>query len=240
MTRAPVLVLVQSGMLSAWDSGLPPRFQIYRQADTQQGGVPTSSPQGLSPCLSCRNPRRGRWRRTARAAKPPPLSRRSISERGQRSNSGDSDHPHLSSQHSSAFQPHGLHQAASGEPEGTSVSWRTSLCLLEATPELALSPWGRCPFHHTCWAPALPLQVLGAGGRGRAERILESVLAAASPSCSSPSLGRCSPEEGRAQPTVCVLHCKLTWIIAPENSKGLPRDERAGEVVLEWALGLLA
>ena len=136
--------------------------------------------------------------------------------------------------------PTALTEQLLGEPGGTSVSWRTSLCLLEATPELALSPWGRCPFYHTYWAPALPLQVLGAGGRGRAERILESVLAAASPSCSSPSLGRCSPEEGRAQPTVCVLHCKLTWIIAPENSKGLQRDERAGEVVLEWALGLLA
>ena len=73
-----------------------------------------------------------------------------------------------------------------GEPGGTSVSWRTALCLLEATPELALSPWGRCPFYHTGWGPALPLQVLGAG---EAERILESVLAAASPSCSSPSLG---------------------------------------------------
>lgn len=106
------------------------------------------------------------------------------------------------------------------------MSWRTALCLLEATPELALSLWGRCPFHHPGWGPALPLQVLRAGGRG-AERILESVLAAASPSCSSPSLGRCSSEEGRAQPTVCVLHHKLTWIIAPENSKGLLRDERA-------------
>ena len=114
MTGVPVLVLVQSGMLSAWDSGLLPGVQMYGQADTQQRGVPTSSPQGLSPCLSCRNPRRGRGRRTARAAKPPPLSRRSISERGQRSDSGDSDRPHLSSQHSSACQPHGLHRAASG------------------------------------------------------------------------------------------------------------------------------
>ena len=123
MTGVPVLVLVQSGMLSAWDSGLLPGVQMYGQADTQQRGVPTSSPQGLSPCLSCRNPRRGR-RRTARAAKPPPLSRRSISERGQRSDSGDSDRPHLSSQHSSACQPHGLHRAASG---GTG----RNICVLE-------------------------------------------------------------------------------------------------------------
>ena len=114
LTGAPVLVLVPSGMLSAWDARLPPGFQTYGQADTQQGGVPTSSPQGLSPCLSCRNPRRGRGRRTARAAKPPPLSRRSISERGQRSDSGDSDHPHLSSQQSSACQPYGRRRAASG------------------------------------------------------------------------------------------------------------------------------
>ena len=123
MTGAPVLVLVQSGMLSAWDSGLPPGFQMYGQADTQQGAVPTSLPQGLSPCLSCRNPRTGRWRRTARTAKPPPLSRRSISERGQRSNSGDSDCPRLSSQHSSACQPHGLHLSSFWG------NWEEHLCL---------------------------------------------------------------------------------------------------------------
>ena len=45
---------------------------------------------------------------------------------------------------------------------------------------------GQMPFPPHRLGPALPLQVLGAG---EAERILESVLAAASPSCSSPSLG---------------------------------------------------
>ena len=241
MTGAPVLILVQSGMLSTWDSGLPLGFQMYGQADTQQGAVPTSSPQGLSPCLSCRNPRRGRRRRTARAAKPPPLSRRSISERGQRSDSGDSDCPHLSSQHSSACQPHGLHPSSFwGNREEhlclggqRSASWKPlqSLPCLHGGNALSTTHVGHLPSPCRFWEL----------GVGRAERVLESVLAAASASCSSPSLGRCSPQEGRAQPTVCVLPCKLTWIIAPENSKGLPRDERAeGEVALEWALGLLA
>ena len=89
-----------------------------------QQGVPASSPQGLSPCLSCRNPRRGKRRRTERATKTPPLSRRSISEKERRSNSGDSDRPHLSSQHSSACQPHSLH------PSSFWGNWEEHLCLV--------------------------------------------------------------------------------------------------------------
>ena len=222
MTRAPVLVLVQSGMLSAWDSGLPPGFQIYRQADTQQGGVPTSSPQGLSPCLSCRNPRRGRGRRTARAAKPPPLSRRSISERGQRSNSGDSDHPHLSSQHSFAFQPHGLHQAASG---GT----RRNICVLE---DIALplgSHSGACPvsvgqmpFPPHVLGPCPPPAGSGSWGKG-ASRENPGV----SPGCCLTfllqPLSREMFSRGRASPAHCLCPSPQTHLDhCPRELQGSP------------------
>lgn len=77
------------------------------------------------------NPRKGRTRRTARAAKPPPLSGRSVSERGWRRDSGDSDCPHLFSQPSSACQPHRLPRAASG---GTG----RNICVLE---ERASASW---------------------------------------------------------------------------------------------------
>ena len=211
MTGAPVLVLVQSGMLSAWDSGLPPGFQTHGQADTQQGGVPASSPQGLSPCLSCRNPRRGTRRRTARATKPPPLSRRSISERERRSDSGDSDRPHLSSQHSSACQPHSLH------PSSFWGNWEEHLCLvgqrsaswkpLQSLPCLCR---GGALSTTQVGAPLSPCRFWELGGQRESwsQSWLLSHLPAPAP------LGRCPPEEGRAQPMVCVLHCRLTWIIA--------------------------
>ena len=88
------------------------------------------------PCLSCRNPRKGR--RTARASKPPPLSGRSVSERGWRSDSGDSDHPHLFSQPSSACQPHGLPRAASG---GTG----RNICVLEDRASASWNPLQSLP-----------------------------------------------------------------------------------------------
>ena len=200
-----------------------PGFQMYGQADTQQGGVPNSSPQGLSPCLSCRNPRRGRGRRTARAAKPPPLSRRSISERGQRSDSGDSDRPPpLQPAQLCLPAPRPSPEQLLGELGGTSVSWRTGLCLLEATPELVLSPWGRCPFHHIGWGPALPLQVLGAGGvGGRREN------PGVSPGCCLTfliqPLSRVMFSRGRASPAHCLCASLQTHLDhCPRELQGSP------------------
>ena len=108
-----------------------------------------------------------------------------------------------------------------GEPGGTSVSWRTALCLLEATPELALSPWGKCPFHHTCWAPALPLQVLGAGsGAGR-----ESP--GVSPGCCLTfllqPLSREMFSRGRASPAHCLCASPQTHVDhCPQELQGSP------------------
>ncbi|XP_055291665.1 uncharacterized protein LOC129562507 [Moschus berezovskii] len=121
---------------------------MHGQADTQHGGVPASSPQGRSPCLSCRNPRRGRRWRTARAARPPPLSGRSTSERGRRSDSGDSERPHPSSLHSSACSPGPSPEQLLGELGGTSVACRTAPLPPGTHSKLAPSPWGRCTFPH--------------------------------------------------------------------------------------------
>ena len=219
LTGAPVLVLVPSGMLSAWDARLPPGFQTYGQADTQQGGVPTSSPQGLSPCLSCRNPRRGRGRRTARAAKPPPLSRRSISERGQRSDSGDSDHPHLSSQQSSACQPYGLRRAASG---GTG----RNICVLG---DSALPPGsysracpvsvGEMPFPPSRLGPCPP--PAGSGSWGGREN------PGVSPGCCLTFLLQPFPREmfsrGRVSPAHCLCPSPQTHLDhCPQDLQGSP------------------
>lgn len=170
--------------LGLWSS---PQIPDTREEDAPAGRSPCLFTPRAAPCLSCRNPRRGKRRRTARATKPPPLSRRSISERERRSNSGDSDRPHLSSQHSSACQPHGLH------PSSFWGNWEEHLCLVGH----ALLPGshsracpvsvGGMPFPPHRLGPCPP--PAGSGSWGGAERILESVLAAASPCCSSPSLG---------------------------------------------------
>ena len=127
--------------------------------------------------------------------------------RERRSDSGDSDRPHLSSQHSSACQPHSLH------PSSFWGNWEEHLCLVGQ--------------HSASWKPLQSLPCLCEGGAlsttqvgaplspcrfwelgGQRESWSQSWLLSHLPAPAP--LGRCPPEEGRAQPMVCVLHCKLT------------------------------
>ena len=147
VTGAPVLVLVQSGMLSAWDSGLPPGFQIYRQADTQQGAVPTSSPQGLSLVCLVETPGRGGGGGQQEQQSPHHCPGGAFLRDGRGATQGTRTAPTSPASTVLLSSPTAFAEQLLGELGGTSVSWRTPLCLLEATPELALSPWGRCPFH---------------------------------------------------------------------------------------------
>ena len=142
-------------------------------------GVPASSPQGLPTCLPCRNPRRRRRRRRRRAkpAKPPLVYWRSTSERERWWDSGNTDHAHLFSQHSSPCQHHGLPRNSFWrEPGGIAGAW-TAVPPPGTHRRAGVVCLGETPVFTTCRSAPRPSPRRSGSWWAGAEGILESVLA---------------------------------------------------------------
>ena len=175
-----------SGMLSAWGSGFPPDSRGMGRRILSRVESPPPHPKGRPLVCLVETPGGGGGGGQQQQQSPPHCPGGAFLREGGGATRGTRTTPPPQPAQLCLPAPRPSPESFWGNWEEHLCLGGQSLCLLEATPELAPSPWGRCTFHHTGWSPAFPLQVLGAG---EAERSLESVLAAASPSCSSPSLG---------------------------------------------------
>ena len=123
VTRAPVLVLVQSGMLSAWDLRLPPDSRCTGRQILSRVECLTPHPKGCPLVCLVETPGGGGGGGQQEQQSPHHCPGGAFLREGRGATRGTQTAPHLSSQHSSACQPHGLH------PSSFWGNWEEHLCL---------------------------------------------------------------------------------------------------------------
>ena len=224
-----------SGMLSAWGSGFPPDSRCTgRQTLSRVESLPPH-PKGRPLVCLVETPGGGGGGGQQEHQSPHHCPGGAFLREGG-ATPGTRTTPTSSASPALPASPTAFPEQLLGELGGTSVSWRTEPLPPGTHSRACPVSVGEMHFPPHRLGPCLP--PAGSGSWGGREK------PGVSPGCCLTFLLQPIPWEmfsrGRVSPAHCLLHCKLTWIIPPENCKGLPRDERKeGEVALEWALGLL-